>query len=122
MGAEVVRQRVGRSGTSSGEARRIASPGMIVAQHAWSHHVAGGGLPLALGDDPVFHPKAFTTMGVGPPRDIAGSKNPGVDGPEILVARHTPVEFETGFPGKLECRSHADADDHQIRCQLFTRL
>ena len=42
-----------------------------------SQYVARDGLPLALGNDPVFDPELLPAVGIGPPRDIAG----GVDSP-----------------------------------------
>src|SRR5262249_4204780 len=82
---------------------------------ATSEHGEGGGLTLALGDDPVLHPNALTTVRIGPARDVSGRVDSGHARLQIGAGDHAAIERKAGFFSKLETWAHTDAGNYQIR-------
>jgi len=71
-----------------------------VATRNIAQHVAGGGLALPLGDDPVLDADLLAGQPVGPPRDVAGGPNPGSTGLEIGIDRDTAIDRDTRLLGE----------------------
>ena len=87
---------------------------------SYSKYVPRRGLALTLGHDPMLDPEILAGMGVRPPCDIAGGKDPRHAGFEVFVHSDTPVGLNPSSFGELNPWAHADTDDHEIRCQRCT--
>jgi hypothetical protein len=53
-------------------------------------------------------------MGIGPPCDVAGSKDARDAGLEICVHGHAPVGLQAGTLGELDSRPYADANNDEV--------
>src|SRR3954447_4118842 len=76
--------------------------------------IARDGLALALGNDPVFDPERFPTVGIRPSRNIAGGIDSRRAGLQVCVYDHAAVDREAGLLGKLDARPHANADNYEV--------
>src|SRR5487761_1984678 len=81
---------------------------------ASTEHVARGGLPLALGDDPVLDADSLAGEPVRPARDVAGREDARNIRFEAFVDRDAAVGGEARLFRQCDHRPYADADDDQI--------
>src|SRR5262249_27898267 len=76
--------------------------------------VAGRGLALTLGHDPMLDANLIAAMRIGPPRDVAGSQNRWLARFQIGVHAHPAIHGKSGSLGEREPRANADPGDHKI--------
>src|SRR5262249_18107543 len=57
-------------------------------------HVAGGSLPLTLGNDPMLNAQIFAGMRIGPARDVAGGEDSRRAGFKIFVHDDAAIDLE----------------------------
>src|SRR5262245_54594197 len=86
-----------------------------VERRLTTEHIAGCGLALSLGDNPMLDANGLARMAIRPSRDITRSVDAGRTGLQILIDSNAPVEIEAGLLGERQSRPHSDADDYQIR-------
>src|SRR5271169_294512 len=93
-----------------------------VEPFARADHVAGGGLTLPLGDDPVLDADPLAGQPVGPPGDVAGGPDAGNARLEIRVDCDAAVDRYPGLLGEYRLRPHPDPDDDEVGLELFPAL
>src|ERR1700726_3110737 len=77
-------------------------------------HVAGRGLALPLGDDPVFDAQGLAALGVRPAGNVAGGENARRAGFEVFIDDHTTIDRQAGLRGEMKSRPHADPDHNEL--------
>ena len=83
---------------------------------ASAENIARRGLPLPLGDHPVFHTDP-ARAGIGPAGDVTGSKDSGDVSLQKFVNNHAVVGRETCLFSKRGVRANADSNDHELAIQ-----
>src|SRR5947208_14623210 len=81
---------------------------------AHSQHILSGGLPLALGDNPVFHADPLPGMGVRPARRIARGKDSGSTGFKVLIDQDSAIHCQTRSLRQHNRRPHANSQYEEV--------